>query len=84
MRSIAFASATRNSSASTQQLAYAPSTSAASGFCGDGLATMRIDVLRRALNKYKHDTVEEIRREFFDSAKALGHAEGKIPKYGNW
>jgi DNA polymerase-3 subunit alpha len=43
-----------------------------------GLAPGRADVLRRALTKYKHKTVEEICLEFFASAKARGHSREKI------
>jgi DNA polymerase-3 subunit alpha len=43
-----------------------------------GLPPGRADVLRRALNKYKQKTVDEIRREFIVSAKARGHTDEKI------
>jgi len=43
-----------------------------------GLPPGRADVLRRALNKYKQKTVDEIRREFIASAKARGHSDEKI------
>jgi DNA polymerase-3 subunit alpha len=43
-----------------------------------GLPPGRADVLRRALNKYKQKTVDEIRREFIASAKARGHTDEKI------
>ena len=43
-----------------------------------GLPPGRADVLRRALNKYKQKTVDEIRREFVVSAKARGHTDDKI------
>lgn len=43
-----------------------------------GLPAGRGDVLRRALNKYKHNVIEEIRLEFFASSKARGHAVEKI------
>jgi len=37
-----------------------------------GLPPGRADVLRRALNKYKRETIAEIREEFFACAKAAG------------
>ncbi len=37
-----------------------------------GLPPGRADVLRRALNKYKHETIAEIREEFFACAQAAG------------
>jgi len=37
-----------------------------------GLPPGRADVLRRALNKYKRETIAEIREEFFAAAAALG------------
>jgi DNA-directed DNA polymerase III PolC len=40
-----------------------------------GLPPGRADVLRRALNKYKYETIEEIRQEFFKSARDRGHVE---------
>lgn len=43
-----------------------------------GLHPGRADVLRRALNKQKRDTIEKIRLEFIASAKARGHDDGKI------
>jgi DNA-directed DNA polymerase III PolC len=43
-----------------------------------GLPPGRADVLRRALNKRKAATIEEIRREFFASALKRGHGEEKI------
>lgn len=43
-----------------------------------GLNPGRADVLRRALNKQKRKTIEEIRLEFFASAKARGHTDEKI------
>jgi len=43
-----------------------------------GLPPGRADVLRRALNKQKHSTINEIQREFFASARAKGHAIEKI------
>ena len=43
-----------------------------------GLPPGRADILRRALNKQKRDTIEEIRLEFVASAKARGHPEEKI------
>jgi DNA polymerase III alpha subunit len=43
-----------------------------------GLPPGRADVLRRALNKYKQKTVDEIHREFITSAKARGHTGEKI------
>jgi DNA-directed DNA polymerase III PolC len=43
-----------------------------------GLNPGRADVLRRALNKQKRKVIEEIRLEFFASAKARGHADAKI------
>lgn len=43
-----------------------------------GLPPGRADVLRRALNKYKQETIEEIRQEFIASARARGHAEENI------
>lgn len=43
-----------------------------------GLPPGRADVLRRALNKYKEKVIEEIKKEFFASAKARGHADEKI------
>src|ERR1035437_220445 len=43
-----------------------------------GLPPGRADVLRRALNKHKHAVIEEIRLEFFASAKSGGHPAEKI------
>jgi DNA polymerase III alpha subunit len=43
-----------------------------------GLPPGRADVLRRALNKHKHAVIEEIRLEFFASAKAREHNPEKI------
>jgi DNA polymerase III alpha subunit/nucleotidyltransferase/DNA polymerase involved in DNA repair len=43
-----------------------------------GLPPGRADVLRRALNKQKRAVIEEIRGEFFASARARGHAPEKI------
>jgi len=43
-----------------------------------GLNPGRADVLRRALNKQKRKVIEEIRLEFFASAKARGHTDEKI------
>jgi DNA-directed DNA polymerase III PolC len=43
-----------------------------------GLPPGRADVLRRALNKQKRAVIEEIREEFFASAKARGHDDEKI------
>jgi DNA-directed DNA polymerase III PolC len=43
-----------------------------------GLPPGRADVLRRALNKQKHAVIEEIRGEFFTSARARGHSAEKI------
>ena len=43
-----------------------------------GLPPGRADVLRRALNKQKRAVIEEIRGEFFASAKARGHDDAKI------
>jgi DNA-directed DNA polymerase III PolC len=43
-----------------------------------GLPPGRADVLRRALNKQKRAVIEEIRDEFFASAKARGHDDEKI------
>jgi len=43
-----------------------------------GLPPGRADFLRRALNKYKQVVIEEIRLEFFASARARGHDEAKI------
>jgi DNA-directed DNA polymerase III PolC len=43
-----------------------------------GLSPGRADVLRRALNKQKRAVIEEIRAEFFASAKARGHDDEKI------
>lgn len=43
-----------------------------------GLAPGRADVLRRALNKYKQKTIDEIHGEFIASAKARGHTPEKI------
>jgi DNA-directed DNA polymerase III PolC len=43
-----------------------------------GLPPGRADVLRRALNKQKRAVIEEIRAEFFASAKARGHGDAKI------
>jgi DNA polymerase III alpha subunit len=43
-----------------------------------GLPPGRADVLRRALNKQKRAVMEEIRGEFFASAKARGHDDAKI------
>jgi DNA-directed DNA polymerase III PolC len=43
-----------------------------------GLNPGRADVLRRALNKQKCKVIEEIRLEFFASAKARGHPDEKI------
>jgi DNA-directed DNA polymerase III PolC len=42
-----------------------------------GLPPGRADVLRRALNKQKHAVIEEIRGEFFASARSRGHAPEK-------
>lgn len=43
-----------------------------------GLPPGRADVLRRALNKQKRAVIQEIRGEFFASARALGHSLEKI------
>ena len=43
-----------------------------------GLPPGRADMLRRALNKQKRAVIEEIRGEFFASAKARGHDDAKI------
>lgn len=43
-----------------------------------GLDPGRADVLRRALNKQKRPVIDEIRREFYASAKQRGHSEDKI------
>ncbi|MGH7968859.1 MAG: DNA polymerase III subunit alpha, partial [Limisphaerales bacterium] len=43
-----------------------------------GLPPGRADVLRRALNKQKRAVIQEIRGEFFASAKARGHGLEKI------
>jgi len=43
-----------------------------------GLPPGRADVLRRALNKQKRTVIEEIRGEFFASARARGHPAEKI------
>src|SRR2546425_3049764 len=43
-----------------------------------GLPPGRADVLRRALNKQKRAIIEEIRGEFFASARARGHSPEKI------
>lgn len=43
-----------------------------------GLPPGRADVLRRALNKQKRSVIEEIRGEFFTSARSRGHALEKI------
>jgi DNA polymerase III alpha subunit len=43
-----------------------------------GLPPGRADVLRRALNKQKRAVIEEIRGEFFASARARGHSSEKI------
>jgi error-prone DNA polymerase len=43
-----------------------------------GLPPGRADVLRRALNKYKQKTIDEIHLEFIASAKARGHVPEKI------
>ena len=43
-----------------------------------GLPPGRADVLRRALNKQKRAVIEEIRGEFFASARARGHVPEKI------
>src|SRR5688572_28764954 len=43
-----------------------------------GLPPGRADVLRRALNKQKRTVIEEIRGEFFASARARGHSQEKI------
>ena len=43
-----------------------------------GLPPGRADVLRRALNKQRRAVIEEIREEFFASAKARGHDDDKI------
>ena len=43
-----------------------------------GLPPGRADVLRRALNKQKRSMIEEIRGEFFASARARSHAPEKI------
>lgn len=42
-----------------------------------GLPPGRADVLRRALNKQKHAVIEEIRGEFFASARTRGHSPEK-------
>ena len=42
-----------------------------------GLNPGRADVLRRALNKQKFSTIQEIQKEFFASAKAQGHTAEK-------
>ena len=42
-----------------------------------GLPPGRADILRRALNKQKRAVIEEIRGEFFASAKARGHDDEK-------
>ena len=42
-----------------------------------GLPPGRADVLRRALNKYKRDTIEEIRKEFVASANSRGRPPEK-------
>src|SRR5204862_5216407 len=42
-----------------------------------GLPPGRADVLRRALNKQKRAVIQEIRGEFFASARARGHAPEK-------
>ena len=42
-----------------------------------GLPPGRADVLRRALNKQKRALIEEIRGEFFESARARGHSPEK-------
>src|ERR1051326_9547917 len=38
-----------------------------------GLSPGRADLLRRALNKHNRPLIDEIRGEFFESAKARGH-----------
>jgi DNA polymerase III alpha subunit len=43
-----------------------------------GLPPGRADVLRRALNKQKRAVIQEIRSEFFASARARGHSPEKI------
>ena len=43
-----------------------------------GLPPGRADVLRRALNKQKRPVIEEIRGEFFSSARERKHAPEKI------
>src|SRR6185503_4073566 len=43
-----------------------------------GLPPGRADVLRRALNKFKQPLIEEIKAEFFESAKKRGHEDDKI------
>ena len=43
-----------------------------------GLPPGRADVLRRAFNKQKRAVIEEIRGEFFASARARGHSPEKI------
>src|SRR5437762_2036493 len=43
-----------------------------------GLPPGRADVLRRALNKQRRAVIQEIRAEFFASARARGHAPEKI------
>jgi DNA-directed DNA polymerase III PolC len=43
-----------------------------------GLPPGRADVLRRALNKQKRTVIEEIRGEFFASARSRGHSPEKI------
>lgn len=43
-----------------------------------GLPPGRADVLRRALNKQKRQVIEEIRGEFFVSARSRGHRPEKI------
>jgi DNA-directed DNA polymerase III PolC len=43
-----------------------------------GLAPGRADVLRRALNKQKWPVIQEIKKEFFASARSRGHSPEKI------
>jgi len=48
-----------------------------------GLPVGRSDVLRRALNKGKAELIEELRKEFFASARALGREQKVIEEVWN-
>ena len=43
-----------------------------------GIPPGRADVLRRALNKHKHETIEAFRKEFFSRAAEKGHDDATI------